>query len=129
MQNENSVRDPHARLNPQLPQNPVLPIEDAKVGEVSSEHYLASSEQDPAYSRSSISSLLSANKRQALHFRRHMIRRQVRVDAGHLQVAVTEQLLERQESASVHQEVTGEGVTERVPGTCRRRNLRSGIQR
>lgn len=58
-----------------------------------------------------------------------MIRRQVCVDAGHLQVAVTEQLLERQESSSVHQEVTGEGVTERVPGTCRRRNLRSGIQR
>ena len=51
------------------------------------------------------------------------------VDTRHLQITVTEQFLKGQESASVHQEVTCEGVTEGVPGTRGGRNLRGGIKR
>ena len=58
-------------------------------------------------------------KRQPRHLARHVVRREVAVDRRHLELAVPEDLLKREQIAAGHNVVAGEGVAHRVPRTHR----------
>src|SRR5262245_14663739 len=57
----------------------------------------------------------STSELNSLHFLSQEVRRQVRINQRHLDVAVSQDALQRQDVAAVHDEVRGKSVAQRMP--------------